>query len=87
MRLAVVYPTFWLKTHLRINRLVDLRPVEDISYYDNLGALFRVIGRDSVRLPEDVARADISANLSSHTSDSSKRSQAAAAAASEDDDL
>jgi len=87
MRLAVVYPTFWLKTHLRINRLVDLRPVEDISYYDNLGALFRVIGRDSVRLPEDVARSDISANLSSHTSDSSKRTQATAAAASEDDNL
>jgi len=91
MRLAVLYPTFWLKTHLRLNRLGDLRPVDDISYYDNLAALFRVIGRDVVRLPEDIIRADLSVRVSSTnpaTSTSSvKPSQPSAAESSENDSL
>jgi len=71
MRLAVLYPTFWLKTHLRINRLAGLRPVSDISYYDNLAALFHVVGRDALRLPEDIIRADPSVQSSSSSSSSS----------------
>jgi len=58
LRVAVLYPTFWLKTHLRINRLGDLRPIQDISFYDNLAALFHVMGRDSLRLPDEIVRAD-----------------------------
>jgi len=89
MRLAVLYPTFWVKTHLRINRLGGLRPVEDISYYDNLGALFRVIGRDAVRLPEEITRADLSVSSvsSSPSKSTGSSSQSTAAAASEDDNL
>jgi len=86
MRLAVLYPTFWLKTHLRLNRFGDLRPVDDISYYDNLAALFRVIGRDAIRLPEDIIRADLSVQSTSSASSGSSGKGPSAAAASEEDD-
>jgi len=75
MRLAVLYPTFWLKTHLRLNRLGGLRPVQDISYYDNLAALFRVVGKDAVRLPDEILRADTSVQFSASSSAASSSSQ------------
>jgi len=87
MRLAVLYPTFWLKTHLRINRLGDLRPVSDISFYDNLAALFRVVGRDAVRLPEDIIRADLSVQSTSHATGSSPAAASHPSPESADDAL
>jgi len=87
MRLAVLYPTFWLKTHLRINRLGGLRPISDISYYDNLAALFRVVGRDAVRLPEDIIRADPSVQTTSSAAASSTAASKPSAESAEDDAL
>ena len=59
MRLAVVYSTFWLRMHLRINRLADLWDIQDISYYDNLAALFAAVpGADSIAVPPEIARSD-----------------------------
>ena len=59
MRLAVVYSTFWLRMHLRINRLADLWDIPDISYYDNLAALFAAVpGADTISVPPEIARSD-----------------------------
>lgn len=71
MHLAVVYPTFWLRTHLRLARFGALRGIADISYYDNLAALFRVVSRDVLRVPDDILNADISVQSESASSSSS----------------
>ena len=85
MHLAVVYPTFWLRTHLRLARFGALRGIADVAYYDNLAALYRVVGRDVLRIPDDILSADISvqgaAAASASASASSSSSSASAAAA------
>jgi len=61
MRIAVVYATFWLKMHLRINRLADLWDIQDISYYDDLRELFTTVpGTDSITIPPEYIASDTS---------------------------
>jgi len=59
MRMAVVYATFWLKMHLRINRLADLWDIQDVSFYDDIRELFTSIpGVDTITIPSSILRAD-----------------------------
>ena len=81
MHLAVVYPTFWLKTHLRLARFGALRGIADVSYFDNLAALYRVVGRDVLRVPDDILSADISVQGAAGGSSGTSSASAAAAAA------
>ena len=82
MHLAVVYSTFWLRWHLRINRLADLWDIPDISYYDNLAALFaHVPGADTISVPPEIARSDPSIVSTDSASSSTVASDAAASGA------
>lgn len=77
MHLAVVYPTFWLRTHLRLARFGALRGIADVAYYDNLAALFRAVGRDVLRIPDDILSADISVQGAASSGGSAAASAAA----------
>jgi len=73
MHFAVVYGTFWLKMHLRINRLADLWDIQDISYYDNLRELFTTVpGTDAIKIPPEFLSSDksIASEQSSKTESS-----------------
>ena len=87
MRLAVVYPTFWLKTHIRFARLGALKPIADVAYYNNLAALFAVIGRGRMRIPEELLNADASVRPTTVDKPAAADAKPSATSIKPDDDL
>jgi len=71
LNIAVVYGTFWLRMHLRINRLADLWDVQDISYYDDLRELFTSVpGTETIKIPQEYIDSDKSIIVTSTKVDS-----------------